>query len=60
MTRKRSFRRRARRGNGSFQTQCGDICIVKINMSEYPYEDKIHSEDGVNYKTFFLQQDKSW
>ena len=22
-------------------------------MSEYPYEDKIHSEDRVNYKTVF-------
>jgi len=22
-------------------------------MSEYPYEDRIHSEDRVNYKTFF-------
>lgn len=22
-------------------------------MSEYPYEDKIHSEDRVNYKTIF-------
>lgn len=22
-------------------------------MSEYPYEDKIHSDDRVNYKTVF-------
>lgn len=25
----------------------------KYNMSEYPYEDKIHSDDRVNYKTVF-------
>jgi len=22
-------------------------------MSKYPYEDKIHSDDGVNYKTIY-------
>lgn len=25
----------------------------KYNMSEYPYEDKIHGDDRVNYKTVF-------
>ena len=25
----------------------------EFNMSEYPYEDKIHSDDRVNYKTVY-------
>ena len=29
------------------------IYILNTNMSEYPYEDKIHSTDRVNYKTVF-------
>ena len=27
--------------------------IYKFTMSEYPYEDKIHSDDRVNYKTVY-------
>jgi hypothetical protein len=26
---------------------------VETSMSEYPYEDKIHSDDRVNYKTVY-------
>ena len=36
---------------------CG-VCTTKglyemNSMSEYPYEDKIHSDDKVNYKTVY-------
>ena len=30
-----------------------EIDYSKYHMSEYPYEDKIHSDDTVNYKTVY-------
>ena len=30
-----------------------DKLSCKFSMSEYPYEDKIHSDDRVNYKTVY-------
>ena len=42
---------------------CG-VCTTKglyemNSMSEYPYEDKIHSDDKVNYKTVY-SSDRIW
>ena len=41
---------------------CG-VCTTKElyemnSMSEYPYEDKIHSDDKVNYKTVYTDRIK--
>ena len=42
-----------RTGSSQFLTLISNKLYYKFNMSEYPYEGKIHSDDRVNYKTVY-------